>query len=82
MRASKIIDGPAVAIIDGMGGCRAVQVPVASSLFGRSAIQWPTLACEPFRSLSSLYAERERPSAIGSVASELMRQAGAGLAGC
>ena len=61
LRVSEIIDGPAVAIIDGMGGCRAVQVPVASSLFGRHAILLSSLACGSFRSLSSLYAERERP---------------------
>ena len=56
-RVSEIIDGPAVAIIDGMGGCRAVQVPVASSLFGHRARLLSSLACEPFRSLSSLYAD-------------------------
>ena len=78
---SEIIDGPAVAIIDGMGGCRAVQVPVASSLFGHRARLLSSLACEPFRSLSSLYAERERPFAIGCAACELMRQVGAGLGG-
>ena len=37
---------------------------MASSLFGRHA----RLACGPFRSLSSLYAERERPSAVGCAA--------------
>ena len=82
LRVSEIIDGPAVAIIDGMGGRRAVQVPVASSLFGRHAVLLSSAGMwvVPFP-LISICGTGTAASATDCAACELMQQAGAGRGG-